>query len=128
MKCDEYYLGEQLSFFPVDNTKSGQGDNTPRDPGVTLLRKSIVSTLENHRSVKEAIPMMWAKVADELIGNDQDIMHIKDVRELAAKWWVQGDDFVRMLNRLHQLGIIVHHDEKEMNDFVVTSPQLLLKK
>ena len=119
------YLSKELSFFPIDNTKSGHGE---RDPCVKLLGKKIVSTLESDESVTKPIPMMWAKVSDELIGRKQEIMSSGEVQTLAAKWWVEGQDFEKMLNKLHQLGLILYYDEEGMRDFVVISPQYLLEK
>ena len=72
--------------------------------------------------------MMWAKVSDELIASKEKIMRIEDVRKLAAKWWVTGSNFKKMLNKLHQLGIILYFDEEGMREFVVISPQYLLEK
>ena len=72
--------------------------------------------------------MMWAKVSDELIGRKQEIMTIGEVEKLAAKWWVTGSNFKKMLKKLHQLGIILYFDEEGMREFVVISPQYLLEK
>lgn len=55
-------------------------------------------------------------------------MTIGEVEKLAAKWWVTGPDFKKMLNKLHQLGLILYFDEEGMRDFVVISPQYLLEK
>ena len=119
------HLGKNMSFFPIDNTKSGHGE---RDPCVKLLGERVVSTLEKDAFVTKPIPMMWAKVSDELIASKEKIMRIEDVRKLAAKWWVTGSNFKKMLNKLHQLGIILYFDEEGMREFVVISPQYLLEK
>eukprot|EP00466_Bigelowiella_natans_P013750 jgi/Bigna1/84406/fgenesh1_pg.134_\ len=114
-----------LSFFPVDNTKSG---SPSPDNVVPLLRKSIHTALAEDSFVQQQIPMMWTKVYDILKEKDANLISVQKITELAAEWVIPEKDVKPMLSKFHDLGVAVYFNEEGLDSHAILNPMYLLNK
>ena len=123
--------GEQLfhDVFKVDNTKSGRQKECPE---VKRLRESILAVAMELPQTKENIPIKWVKYEEALQGvldEGHKWITIEHAKRIASEVCRIHDDqeFVTVLNFLHDQGILIHFDDTvELKKLVVLDPQWLI--
>ncbi|XP_044178338.1 uncharacterized protein LOC114973253 isoform X2 [Acropora millepora] len=123
--------GEQLfnDVFKVDNTKSGAQEECPE---VKRLRESILAVAKELPQIKEIIPVKWLKYEEALqavLDYGHKCITIEQAKRIASEVCKIHDDeeFVTVLNFLHDQRIIIHFDDTvELNKLVVLDPQWLI--
>ena len=115
--------------FVVDNTLSGSESECPE---VVRLRQDILAVAQELPQMKEAIPVKWLKYEKALQVTKKDgnkWISLESAKQVASQVCqiVDDDEFVTLLNFLHDQRIITHFDDSpELDKFVVLDPQWLI--
>ena len=118
-----------VDFFAVDNTKSGSVEKCPE---VDRLRKEVETVANELPQMKEAIPIKWLKFEKEMKEKNQDghkWISLDEAKNIATeKCGISStEQFVAMLNFLHDQRILVHFDYTEqLSRMVILDPQWLI--
>ena len=118
-----------VDFFAVDNTKSGSVEKCPE---VDRLRKEVETVANELPQMKEAIPIKWLKFEKEMKEKNQDghkWISLDEAKNIATeKCGISStEQFVAMLNFLHDQRILVHFDHtKQLKRMVILDPQWLV--
>ena len=116
-------------FFVVDNTKSGSIEKCPE---VDRLRKEVETVANELPQMKEAIPIKWLKFEEEMKEKNQDghkWISLDEAKNIATeKCSISStEQFVAMLNFLHDQRILIHFDDTpQLNGMVILDPQWLI--
>ena len=122
--------GKQIvDFFVVDNTKSGSKKECE---GVICLRKKVLDTAKRLPQLKEVIPIKWLrfeKALREMVEEGIKWTHVENAKRIAPE--VYGisteEQFLTMLNLLHDQRILIHFDDTpELDKIVILDPQWLV--
>ena len=125
----QVYGKHLVDVFVVDNTKSG---SVEKCPGVDRLRKEVETVANELPQMKEAIPIKWLKFEKEMKEKNQDghkWMPLDEAKNIATeKCGISStEQFVAMLNFLHDQRILVHFDHtKQLKRMVILDPQWLV--
>ena len=115
--------------FVVDNTLSGSESECPE---VVRLRQDILAVALELPQMKEVIPVKWLKYEKALQVTKKDghkWISLESAKQIASKVCqiVEDQEFVTLLNFLHDQRIIIHFDDTpELDKFVVLDPQWLI--
>ena len=116
--------------FVVDNTKStGPGSECSE---VTRLREKVLAIAKELPQMKEAIPIKWLKYERALQGTARKgykWISLSMAKQIASEVCNIDNDqqFLTLLNFLHDQRILVHFDDTPMlNSLVVLDPQWLV--
>lgn len=111
--------------YVVDNTKSG---STSECSEVIRLRQDIVAVVKELPQMKEVIPVKWLKYEKTLQVTKEggrEWISLHRARQIASEVCQIYDEqeFVTLLNFLHDQRILVHFDETPvLNNLVVLDP------
>ena len=126
----EKSYGKQIvDFFVVDNTKSG---SKVECEGVIRLRKEVLDIAKMLPQLKEVIPIKWLrfeKALREMAKDGTKWIHVENVKRIALE--VCGisieEQFLTMLNLLHDQRVLIHFDDTpELDKIVILDPQWLV--
>ena len=118
-----------VDVFVVDNTRSGGVEKCPE---VDRLRKEVETVANELPQMKEAIPIKWLKFEKEMKEKNQDghkWISLDEAKNIATeKCGISStEQFVAMLNFLHDQRILVHFDHtKQLKRMVILDPQWLV--
>ena len=118
--------------FVVDNTKSAGGLLGSECSEVTRLRENVLAVAKELPQLKEAIPIKWLKYEKALQGtarNGHKWISLSMAKEIASKVCKIDNDqeFLTLLNFLHDQRILLHFDDTPMLDqLVILDPQWLV--
>ena len=117
------------TYFVVDNTTSGRGDECP---DVHRLRKEIRAVTEQLPQMRQLIPIKWLRFEDVLLKNKSEngepFISLEEARMVALECGIEDDEqFVTLLNFLHDQRILIHFDDTpELMNMVILDPQWLI--
>ena len=117
------------TYFVVDNTTSGRGDECP---DVHRLRKEILAVTEQLPQLRQLIPIKWLRFEDVLLKNKKEngepFISLEEARMVALECGIEDDEqFVTLLNFLHDQRILIHFDDTpELMNMVILDPQWLI--
>ena len=117
------------TYFVVDNTKSGSGDECLE---VRRLRKELLAVAKELLQMRTHIPFKWLSFEEALkdrVKEGKTFIDLKEARSIALEECRIDDDeqFVTMLNFLHDQRIIIHFDDSpKMRNMVILDPQWLI--
>ena len=115
--------------FVVDNTKSGTQTECSE---VQRLQESILAVAKELPHTKVDVPIKWLKYEKALqilLDEGHKWITIEHAKQIASKVCQIHDvqEFVTVLNFLHDQRILIHFDETvELNKLVVLDPQWLI--
>ena len=118
-----------VDVFVVDNTKSGSVEKCPE---VDRLRREVETVVNELPQMKEAIPIKWLKFEKEMKEKNQDghkWISLDEAKNIATeKCGISStEQFVAMLNFLHDQRILIHFDDTpQLNRMVILDPQWLI--
>ena len=118
-----------VDVFVVDNTKSGSEEKCPE---VDRLGKEIETVANELPQMKEPIPIKWLKFEEEMKEKNQDghmWISLDEAKNIATeKCSISStEQFVAMLNFLHDQRILIHFDDTpQLNRMVILDPQWLI--
>ncbi|GBG27966.1 NACHT, LRR and PYD domains-containing protein 1 [Hondaea fermentalgiana] len=115
---------EFLQFFPINNQ-----DREDVDGHVARLKDQLTRSVADKAFVKEKVPLRWSYCLDQLLQQSDPYMQFDDVEALAVtKCFVAKKDVRKMLEYLHELGVLLYFSKNEaLCKVVVIQPQWLLK-
>lgn len=117
------------TYFVVDNTKSGSGDECLE---VRRLREELLAVAKELLQMRTPIPIKWLSFEEALknrVEKGKTFIDLKEARSIALEECGIDDDeqFVTLLNFLHDLRIIIHFDDSpKMRNMVILDPQWLV--
>ncbi|XP_022792905.1 uncharacterized protein LOC111331938 [Stylophora pistillata] len=123
------YGDHLVDFFFVDNTKSGSVEKCPE---VDRLRREVKTVAKELPQPKEGVPIKWLKFEKEMKVKNQaghKWISLDEAKNIAAeKCGISiNEQFVAMLNFLHDHRIIIHFDDtQQLNRMVILDPQWLI--
>ena len=114
--------------FAVDNTKSGSKRECPE---IVRLRKEVRAVAEQLLQRKEEIPIKWLKYEQTLQAMREDgckYLLLDEAKQIACEVCdIRDDEFVTLINFLHDQRILIHFGENEaLSKMVVLDPQWLV--
>ncbi|XP_078360035.1 uncharacterized protein LOC144644434 isoform X1 [Oculina patagonica] len=114
--------------FAADNTKSGSKSQCPE---VLRLRKEVLAVAEQLLQRKEEIPIKWLKYEKALQAMREDghkYLLLDTAKKIACEACdIRDEEFVTLLNFLHDQRILIHFGETPALDkVVVLDPQWLI--
>lgn len=118
-----------LDVFVVDNTKPGSGQECPE---VTCLRKEVLNVAKELPQMKEDIPIKWLKYEKAvrvMLERGYKWISRDEARKIGLEECEISSDeqFVTLLNFLHDLRILIHIDDTpQLNKMVILDPQWLI--
>lgn len=101
------------------------------DKGVGKLRKQIVEAVTKEQYWGEKQPLKWLLLAERLkeegsSRQKEPVLKLKEVVKIAEEFDMSRDKVLAFLNHSHQLGDVIHFDEKGLRDTVIMDPQWLI--
>lgn len=106
-----------LSFFPIDNTIHRN------DATMGHLLSTIETAMDKSPYIHKDVPLSWFKCLDNLNGHNQCYLSLKEVRSIAVDCGItESDEIVLFLLFLHDMGVIMWHNEDNLRDVVVLDP------
>jgi len=126
--CMSPYSSKELNLFPINCSGSS-------NPCIHELYKKIylsarTDCLEGDSVplVEQLIPLEWIKVFG-ILHEKQDnkfAMSVSDIEAIGGEYGMDEDETERMLERFHNLGLMIYNKESELRDFAIISPQKLV--
>jgi len=105
-----------LTFFPVNN-RLGRDDPT---------FKSLMSSIENEIDVSDYVhqeyPISWLDTFDKLKATRSPFITYADVLDIARSSGVNELEVAEMLSFLHDMGMLMWHEEEKLRDIVIMDP------
>ena len=117
------------NVYVVNNTLSGSEYECPE---VVRLRQDILAVAQKLPQMKEVIPVKWLKYERALHITEKDghkWISLESAKQIASEVCqiVDDQEFLALLNFLHDQRIIIHFDDTpELCKFVVLDPQWLI--
>ena len=117
------------NVYVVNNTLSGSEYECPE---VVRLRQDILAVAQKLPQMKELIPVEWLKYERALHITEKDghkWISLESAKQIASEVCqiVDDQEFLALLNFLHDQRIIIHFDDTpELCKFVVLDPQWLI--
>ena len=108
-----------LNAFVVDNT------NGRNDPSVQSLMSSIKAVVEGHPIVNQKVPLAWLKLLDSftaLVESQTGAIPFNGAKEIAVGLGIPDDGVDDALRFLHDMGVILWHDEEGLRTTVILEP------
>ena len=111
---------EPECFIPVENSiDCERGDSYRQDSGIKLVQEKVIAMSESLSFLKEEHPITWLKLEERLKslyrwgsykeGDPAPIMDVKELKELARKSGIEGDDQQELaLKFFHLTGKIIY--------------------
>ena len=111
---------EPECFIPVENSiDCERGDSYRQDSGIELVQEKVIAMSESLSFLKEEHPITWLKLEERLKslyrwgsykeGDPAPIMDVKELKELARKSGIEGDDQQELaLKFFHLTGKIIY--------------------
>jgi GTPase SAR1 family protein len=114
-----------ILFYPVDNTLGGD------DGGVKQLHEEIDKCLKHERVegiLKDMIPTKWLVFQEEILKKKTDNhITLTNARDIAKQCNIVDDkQFNSMMKFFHDIGVLIHYNEGQLRDMVITNPQWLV--
>ena len=135
LRCEDHIVKNPKNgqwFFRVDNTKSGQTEDSERCEGV----KTITSILDNsskhywsHKNETRPIPVAWVRFELFLVSWEMGkIVTVKTATKLAYRVGIKSEkEALVALKFLHNLGVIFYFwDVSELANFIIVDPTWLI--
>lgn len=114
---------EKLWFFPLDNTERENKTRCKR------LQTFLMRAAASKSYVKEKVSLRWSLCLKRMFSNkDVEYMELGAVNKIATEsCGISKKDVPRMLEFMHDLGVLVHlKSTKILEKYVVLKPQWLL--
>ncbi|KAK0350834.1 hypothetical protein LTR94_027409, partial [Friedmanniomyces endolithicus] len=105
-----------LCFYPINNTLSNH-DSTMQ----TLLKK-IEETIDSSSYVHVERPLSWFRVIDALKEANVPYMRYKEAERIITGCDIPENKVSLLLRFLHEMGILMWHDEDKLREVVVFDP------
>jgi len=100
-------------FFPVDNT---QGRD---DPTVKRLLTVAEKAMDDDFCTHKLVPLKWLKTLDAIQAQKKSCLSLDTVAQLAAESGITGYDVRYFLLFLHEMGMVLWHDEPGLGEVVI---------
>ena len=135
LRCEDHIVKNPKNgqwFFRVDNTKSGQTENSERCKEVTAITSILDSSSKHYWSKKNEerpIPVAWVRFELYLVSWKLcKIMNVQTATDLARRVGIKSDEEALMaLKFLHNLGVIFYFwDVSELANCVIIDPTWLI--
>jgi hypothetical protein len=105
-----------LCFFPVNNTIGNQ------DPTVQKLLQLIEESIDQSSYVHVERPLSWFQVLDVFKSKNVPYMEYNEVESIILSCNIPKDRVPSLLRFLHEMGILMWHDEDTLRDIIVFDP------
>jgi hypothetical protein len=105
-----------LWFFPVDNTQ-GREDQTMKD-----LLMVMEATIDQSDYVHEERPLVWLQTIDKLRKLSKSYITYEEIQEIGESCGVGENNLPYLLKFLHEMGILMWHEDEELRDIVILDP------
>lgn len=101
------------------------------DNGVGELRQKIVEAVSKEQYWGEEQPIKWLLLAERLeeegsSRREEPVLQLDEVVAIAEEFDMSRDEVLAFLNHSHQLGDVIHFDEKGLRKTVIMDPQWLI--
>jgi Ran GTPase-activating protein (RanGAP) involved in mRNA processing and transport/GTPase SAR1 family protein len=127
---DHPVKGDNLLFFPVDNTRGGGGNGGKRSGGSDLraLRNALVNRGRSLAFVDRQVPLAWTLLLDKLVQtHDAPTLTLSEFHQLGGEHGLDTADLDAMLEFCHGLGVLLHwRDTPALCELVTVKPQWLV--
>ena len=114
----------RLWFFPVDNKT-----RPCKDPVMLEIQKVVQEVVKGERYVNEKVPFEWLKVLERLQANKESSITLDQVKQICEDVGMKSKEkdsldgqVGDMLKRFHDLGQLMHHQEKSLQHLVILDP------
>jgi GTPase SAR1 family protein len=105
--------GISLCFFPVDNRRSR------KDTTVQKMMKLIEDVIDRSEYVHAERPLTWLQTMDRLTACGKAFLPLSEVEAIAAECDVPRAAVPSLLSFLHEMGILMWHDDIALRDVVI---------
>ena len=112
-----------LFFFPVNNLLARE------DPTMKKLLESIEKEIDLADYVHVEQPLSWFKAYDEMVATESAFLTLEETQAIAARCGLfptESSSHNRILKNfllfLHQMGMLMWHDEESLRDLVILQP------
>ena len=105
-----------LCFYPVNNTLSNH------DVTMQSLLKKIEETIDSSSYVHVERPLSWFRVIDALKEANVPYMRYKEAERIITGCDIPENKVSLLLRFLHEMGILMWHDEDKLREVVVFDP------
>jgi GTPase SAR1 family protein len=105
--------GISLCFFPVDNRRSR------KDTTVQKMMKLIEDVIDRSEYVHAERPLTWLQTMDRLTACGKAFLPLSEVEAIAGECDVPRDAVPSLLSFLHEMGILMWHDDIALRDVVI---------
>ena len=110
---DSEHRTPALCFFPVDNRRGR------RDTTLASLMRRIEGVIDASEYVHAERPLTWLRTMDKLTSSGKTYLSYEEVVEIAEHCGVIADAVPSLLGFLHEMGILMWHDEPSLRDVVI---------
>jgi GTPase SAR1 family protein len=108
----------ELCFFAIDSAPR------PVEMAVRSLMEAIEEAIKESNFVTAKRPFTWFRALDLLLENPRKWLPLEESRRLAILGGVREDDVEQWLQFLHDMGIVMWHNEQSLKDVVVKDPEV----
>eukprot|EP01040_Poterioochromonas_malhamensis_P014975 gene14975-biopygen3469 len=105
-----------LCFYPVNNTLSNH------DVTMQSLLKKIEETIDSSSYVHVERPLSWFRVIDALKEANVPYMRYKEAERIITGCDIPENKVSLLLRFLHEMGILMWHDDDKLREVVVFDP------
>lgn len=105
-----------LCFYPINNTLSNHDSTMQR------LLKKIEETIDSSSYVHVERPLSWFRVIDALKEANVPYMRYKEAERIITGCDIPENKVSLLLRFLHEMGILMWHDEDKLREVVVFDP------
>jgi GTPase SAR1 family protein len=102
-----------LCFFPVDNRRSR------KDTTVQKMMKLIEDVIDRSEYVHAERPLTWLQTMDRLTACGKAFLPLSEVEAIAGECDVPRAAVPSLLSFLHEMGILMWHDDITLRDVVI---------
>ena len=110
---------EDMHFFPVDNTRSGQDDSIKR---IKTVIETFSKTHEDFDFVRLQVPMSWLKCLDQLKETGESLLSLSRVSDVCISCGILMDQINLFLRCMHKMSSITWMEEEHLRDAVILEP------
>eukprot|EP01040_Poterioochromonas_malhamensis_P009616 gene9616-biopygen1868 len=105
-----------LCFYPINNMLSNH------DSTMQILLKKIEETIDSSSYVHVERPLSWFRVIDALKEANVPYMRYKEAERIITGCDIPENKVSLLLRFLHEMGILMWHDEDKLREVVVFDP------
>eukprot|EP01040_Poterioochromonas_malhamensis_P013083 gene13083-biopygen2861 len=108
--------GPDLCFYPINNMLSNH------DVAMQTLLKKIEETIDSSSYVHVERPLSWFRVIDALKQANVPYMRYKEAERIITGCDIPQNRVSLLLRFLHEMGILMWHDQDQLREVVVFDP------